>query len=117
MSFQPGKPRASAVPRTAGPDHAAQHESIPPDSAHTGSHLVKAARHDGLPWWPLARRVPAAPARCSPGYRPPRRRLPLKERQRKARQDWILLRVATVVLVLTTAAVLVILSLIIATRS
>jgi len=52
-----------------------------------------------------------------PGYRPPRPRLPLKDRQRQARQEWILMRVATVVLVLTAAAVLVIISLIIATHS
>jgi hypothetical protein len=52
-----------------------------------------------------------------PGYRPPRPRMPLKDRQRQAREDWILLRVLTVVLVLTAAAVLVIVSLIIATHS
>ena len=52
-----------------------------------------------------------------PGYRPPRPRIPLKERQREARQDWILMRVTTVILVLTAAAVLVIISLIIATHS
>jgi hypothetical protein len=51
-----------------------------------------------------------------PGYHPPRPRIPLKDRQRQARQDWILLRVATVVLVLTAAAVLMIISLIIATH-
>jgi hypothetical protein len=43
--------------------------------------------------------------------------MPLKDRQRQARQDWILLRVLTVVLVLTAAAVLMIVSLIIATHS
>jgi hypothetical protein len=48
-----------------------------------------------------------------PGYRPPRPRIPLKERQREARQDWILIRVTTVILVLTAAAVLVIISLIV----
>jgi hypothetical protein len=52
-----------------------------------------------------------------PGYRPPRPRIPLKERQREARQDWILIRVTTVILVLTAAAVLVIISLIVATHS
>lgn len=52
-----------------------------------------------------------------PGYRPPRLRIPMKERQRKARQDWILMRVTTVVLVLTAIAVLVIISLMIATYS
>ena len=52
-----------------------------------------------------------------PGYHPPRPRLPLKDRQRQARQDWVLMRVAGVVLVLTAAAVLVIISLIIATHS
>jgi hypothetical protein len=52
-----------------------------------------------------------------PGYRPPRPRIPLKDRQWEAREDWILLRVLTVVLVLVTAAVLVITFLIIATHS
>lgn len=52
-----------------------------------------------------------------PGYRPPRPRLPLKDQQRQARQEWVFMRAATVVLVLTAAAVLVIISLIIATRS
>jgi hypothetical protein len=52
-----------------------------------------------------------------PGYHPPRPRIPLKDRQRQAREDWILLRVLTVVLVLAVAAVLVIMSLIIATHS
>jgi hypothetical protein len=52
-----------------------------------------------------------------PGYHPPRPRLPLKDQQRKARQDWLLMRVAGVVLVLTAAAVLVIISLIIAMHS
>ena len=51
-----------------------------------------------------------------PGYHPPRPRIPLKDQQRQARQEWVLLRVATVVLVLTAAAVLVIISLIIATH-
>ena len=52
-----------------------------------------------------------------PGYRPPRPRMPLKDRQRQAREDWILLRVLTVVLVPTVVAVLVIVSLMIAMRS
>ena len=49
-----------------------------------------------------------------PGYHLPRPRLPLKDRQRQARQERVLMRAATVVLVLTAAAVLVIVSLIIA---
>ncbi len=49
-----------------------------------------------------------------PGYHPPRPRLPLKDQQRQARQEWVLMRVATVVLVVTAVAVLVIVSLIIA---
>ena len=52
-----------------------------------------------------------------PGYHPPRPEIPLKERQRQARQDWILMRVATVVLALAAAAFLVIMVLIIVTRS
>lgn len=51
------------------------------------------------------------------GYRPPRSRIPLKDRQRKARQDWILMRVTTVVLVLTAVAFVVLISLIIAIHS
>jgi hypothetical protein len=42
---------------------------------------------------------------------------PAEARQRQARQEWVLMRVATIVLVLTDAAVLVIVSLIIATHS
>ncbi len=42
-----------------------------------------------------------------PGYRPPRRRIPWKDRQRQAREDWVLMRVATVVLVLAAAAIVV----------
>jgi hypothetical protein len=52
-----------------------------------------------------------------PGYHPPRPRLSLKDQQRKARQEQVLIRVASVVLVLTAAGVLVIISLIIATHS
>jgi hypothetical protein len=51
-----------------------------------------------------------------PGYRPPRRRLPLKERQRRARQDWILEHVLAVILVLSAGAVAVIIVLMIATH-
>jgi hypothetical protein len=39
-----------------------------------------------------------------PGYRPPRPRIPLEDQQRKARQDYVLMRVATIVLVLAAAA-------------
>jgi hypothetical protein len=52
-----------------------------------------------------------------PGYHPPRPRLSLKDQQRQARQEWVLMRAATVVLVLTAAAFLLIISLIIATHS
>jgi hypothetical protein len=51
-----------------------------------------------------------------PGYRPPRLRIPLKERQREAREDWVLMRVTTVVLVLAAAAFMVIIFVIIATH-
>ena len=51
-----------------------------------------------------------------PGYRPPRSRIPLKDRQRKAREDWVLMRVTTVVLVLAAAAFMVIMFVIIATH-
>jgi hypothetical protein len=49
-----------------------------------------------------------------PGYRPPRPRIPLKDRQRQAREDWVLMRVAIVVLVLAAAALAVIFVLLIA---
>jgi hypothetical protein len=52
-----------------------------------------------------------------PGYRPPRPKIPLKDRQRQARQDWVLMRVATVVLILVAVAFMVIMFLIIATHS
>jgi hypothetical protein len=52
-----------------------------------------------------------------PGYRPPRPRIPLKDRRREAREDWILMRVTTVIAVLLAVAVMVIIILIIATRS
>lgn len=51
------------------------------------------------------------PARSSPGYHP--LRFPLKD----GSQERVLMRLATVILVLTAAAVLVIVSLIIATHS
>jgi hypothetical protein len=51
-----------------------------------------------------------------PDYRPPRARIPLKDRQRKAREDWVLMRVTTVVLVLAAAAFMVIMFVIIATH-
>jgi hypothetical protein len=50
-----------------------------------------------------------------PGYRPPR--MPEKERRREARQDYVLMRVATVVLALLAAAFLVIIVVIIATHT
>jgi hypothetical protein len=52
-----------------------------------------------------------------PGYHPPRPRLSLKDQQRQARQEQVLIRVASVVPVLTAAGVLVIISLTIATHS
>ena len=52
-----------------------------------------------------------------PGYRPPRPEIPPKDRQRQARQDWVLMRVATVVLALVAVAFMVIMFLIIATHN
>ena len=49
-----------------------------------------------------------------PGYRPSKPRMPLKDQQRKARQDWVLMRVTTVVLILTAVAFMVIIFLMIA---
>lgn len=45
-----------------------------------------------------------------PGYRPPRRRLPLKQRQRMARRDWVLEHIFAVILIplaIATAAIIV----------
>jgi hypothetical protein len=49
-----------------------------------------------------------------PGYRPPT--MPSKDRQRLLRDDWILMRVATVVLVLVATAFMVMIVVIIATH-
>jgi len=52
-----------------------------------------------------------------PGYRPPPGRgIPLPEQQRRARRDWVIMRVATVVLVLAAVAFMVIVFVIIATH-
>ena len=52
-----------------------------------------------------------------PGYHPPRPGIPLRDRQRQARQERILMRAATVVLILVAVGFMVIMLLIIATRS
>ena len=49
-----------------------------------------------------------------PGYRPPRRRIPLKERQRMARRDWMLEHVLAVILTLSAVVVVVIIVLMLA---
>ncbi len=49
-----------------------------------------------------------------PGYHPPRRRVPLRIRQRQAREDYVLMRVVTVVLALAVGALLVMMLMIIA---
>jgi hypothetical protein len=51
-----------------------------------------------------------------PGYRPPRQHLPAKEQQRNLRTDWILLRVATVVVVPLVIALIVIIVMMVATH-
>jgi hypothetical protein len=52
-----------------------------------------------------------------PGYQPLKARESLKDRQREAREDWVLMRVATVVLTLVVVAFVVIMLVIIATHS
>jgi len=52
-----------------------------------------------------------------PGYHPPRPRIPLRDQQRKLRQDYVLMRVVTVVLVLTATAFLAMMLFFIATHS
>lgn len=49
-----------------------------------------------------------------PGYHRPRPRIPLKDRQRIARQDWILEHVLAVILTLVAAALLAIIVLMLA---
>ena len=49
-----------------------------------------------------------------PGYHPPRPGIPLKARQRQARQDWLLMHAATAVLALAAVAFMVIMIVIIA---
>jgi hypothetical protein len=51
-----------------------------------------------------------------PGYKPPRPRMRLKDRQRIARQDWILEHVLAVILIPLAAALIVIICLMMATR-
>jgi hypothetical protein len=51
-----------------------------------------------------------------PGYHPPRRRIPPKERQRIARRDWILEHVLAMILIPLAAPVLVIILVMIATH-
>ena len=51
-----------------------------------------------------------------PGYRPPRPRIPLKVRQREAREDRVLMRVTTVILILAATSFLILILLIIATH-
>jgi hypothetical protein len=51
-----------------------------------------------------------------PGYRPPRRRLPLPLRRQRARRDWILMRVTSLLLVPIAAALAVLIIIMIATH-
>ena len=52
-----------------------------------------------------------------PGYHPPQPTMPVKDRQRIARQDWIIEHVLTVILIVSAGAVILIICLIIATHS
>jgi hypothetical protein len=51
-----------------------------------------------------------------PDYLPPRARIPWKIRQREAREDWLLMRVTTVILVFAAAAFVVFMMVYIATH-
>jgi hypothetical protein len=51
-----------------------------------------------------------------PGYHPPQSTMPLKDRQRMARQNWILEHILAVILIISATAVLVIILVIIATH-
>ena len=68
-------------------------------------------------WWGSSRARGIYLHDPPPGYHPPRPEIPLKDRQRQARQEWVLMRVATVVLILVAVAFMVIMFLIIATHS
>jgi hypothetical protein len=59
-------------------------------------------------------RISTTRGHSRPTRSPLRPNIPLKERQRKLREDWVLMRVATVVVVLAAAAVAVIFALMIA---
>ena len=52
-----------------------------------------------------------------PGYHPPRPRIPVQDQRRKLRQDYVLMRVVTVVLILTATAFLAMMLFFIATHS
>ena len=67
-------------------------------------------------WWGTSRSAGIYLQDPPPGYRPPRPEIPSKDRQRQARQDWVLMRVATVVLILVAVAFMVIMLLFIATH-
>jgi hypothetical protein len=51
-----------------------------------------------------------------PGYRPPRRRLPLPLRRKRARRDYVLMRVTSAILIPIVVALAVIIVLMIATH-
>jgi hypothetical protein len=51
-----------------------------------------------------------------PGYKPPRADIPLKDRQRKARDDYLLMRVVTVVVALLVVALVVMILVAVATH-
>ena len=67
-------------------------------------------------WWDSTRTRGIYLHDPPPGYHPPRPGIPLKSRQRQARQEWVLMRAATIVLALAAAAFMVIIFLLIATH-
>lgn len=76
-------------------------------------------------WLGGPRRRPSSRARpagiylhdAPPGYHPPRDKESQKQRQREARENYLLMRVATVVLALVVVAFVVIMIVMVATRS
>jgi hypothetical protein len=76
-------------------------------------------------WLGGPRRRPSSRARpagiylhdAPPGYHPPRPRESRRQRRREARENWILMRVATVVLALVVVAFAVIMIVMVATRA
>lgn len=83
--------------------------------AHRYAASSRGGRRDGLSRRP-AETQGALSARCSPWLSPAQAQDSLKDRQRQAREDRVLMRVTTVILIPTAVALIVIIFLLIATH-